>query len=201
MSSTNRGAKRNKYDYYVTPIIDIVIFLEEFKKKHQEYLTMKNVLDPSAGGDLEREMSYPEAIKVVFPMWKVETSDLRHDSKANHTNIDYLTVDINDLLDGYVPEIIFTNPPFNIAMDFIKKALDDVKDDGLVIMLLRLNFLGSKERNNWLKTNMPYEIYVHSKRMSFIENKSTDSIEYAHFIWKKGYKGITKLYLLEYPSR
>lgn len=143
-------------------------------------------------------MSYPEAIKKVFPKWQIETFDIRNDSKAKYKNIDYLKTNIKEVIKDYEPQIIFTNPPFNLAMDFIKKAIDDVKEDGLVIMLLRLNFLGSKDRNEWLKDNMPYEIYVHSKRMSFIDGKGTDSIEYAHFVWKKGYKGVTKLYLLDY---
>lgn len=144
------------------------------------------------------KMSYPEAIKEVFEIWHVETMDIRSDSKAEYKNTDYLKADIKKIIEGYEADIIITNPPFNSAIEFVKKALEDVKEDGLVIMLLRLNFLGSKNRNEWLKANMPYEIYVHSKRMSFIDGKGTDSIEYAHFVWKKGYKGVTKLYLLDY---
>lgn len=45
---------------------------------------------------------------------------------------------------------------------------------------------------------MPHEIYVHSKRMSFTKNGGTDSVEYAHFVWKKGSKSNTKLFLLDY---
>lgn len=31
-------------------------------------------------------------------------------------------------------------------------------------------------------------IYVSHKRMSFTDDGKTDSIAYAHYIWKKGYK-------------
>lgn len=198
MSSTNRGTDRNKFDYYVTPQKDIVNFLEAFKRNHNDLENIKNVLDPSAGGDQNNEMSYPEAIKKVYFNWNVETLDIRTDSRAKHKGIDYLKRNISEILPDYKPDIIFTNPPFNLAMDFIKKALNEVRTDGYVIMLLRLNFLGSKDRNKWLKSNMPHEIYVHSKRMSFTKNGGTDSIEYAHFVWKKGSKSNTKLFLLDY---
>ncbi|WP_279159601.1 hypothetical protein [Thomasclavelia cocleata] len=198
MSSTNRGTDRNKFDYYVTPQKDIVNFLEAFKRNHNDLENVKNVLDPSAGGDQNNEMSYPEAIKKVYFNWNVETLDIRTDSRAKHKGIDYLKRNISEILPDYKPDIIFTNPPFNLAMDFIKKALNEVRTDGYVIMLLRLNFLGSKDRNKWLKNNMPHEIYVHSKRMSFTKNGGTDSVEYAHFVWKKGSKSNTKLFLLDY---
>lgn len=66
-------------------------------------------------------------------------------------------------------------------------------------MLQRLNFLASKGRNEWFLKNMPLEIYVHSKRMSFTDDGKTDSIEYAHFVWRRGYSGETaRVYLLPY---
>lgn len=100
--------------------------------------------------------------------------------------------------------MIITNPPFAIAMNVIQKALRDVKMGGYVIMLLRLNFVGSDERFAFFKDNMPEYIFVHHKRICFCEQHdkdgyllfgkngqpkrgSTDSIEYAHMIWRKGY--------------
>ncbi|HBF3986180.1 TPA: hypothetical protein KOD80_004273 [Clostridioides difficile] len=34
---------------------------------------------------------------------------------------------------------------------------------------------------------MPKYIFVHNRRMSFTDDGKTDSIEYAHFVWQKGY--------------
>ena len=34
---------------------------------------------------------------------------------------------------------------------------------------------------------MPEYILVHHKRMSFIEGGGTDSVAYAHYVWRKGY--------------
>lgn len=52
-------------------------------------------------------------------------------------------------------------------------------------MLLRLNYIWSKDRAWFWNKNPPYAIYADNKRMSFTPDKWTDSIEYAHFVWKK----------------
>ena len=47
------------------------------------------------------------------------------------------------------PDIIITNPPFSHAVRIIKRALKYVDGQGFVIMLLRLNFFGSQEREKF----------------------------------------------------
>ena len=138
MSSTNRGRDRNKYDYYITPQIEIKKFFEIFKNYYINEDSL--ILDPCAGGDINHEMSYPSVLKEYG--YKVDTLDIREDSRAEII-ADYLNYEVTKKYD-----IIITNPPFNLSMDFLKKALDDVEDGGYVIMLLRLNFYGSKKRND-----------------------------------------------------
>lgn len=194
MSSTNRGYNRHKSDYYVTPISEIDKFLDKFIKVNDFEINKHVVLDPCAGGDENHVMSYPEALtnhELNTP--RLYTSDIRKDSKADKI-INYLEYETPDIID-----VIITNPPFNIAENIIKKALDDVQEGGYVIMLLRLNYFGSKKRNKWLLQNTPNQCYIHAKRMSFTDNGSTDSIEYAHFVWQKGVDtDYTKTYLLQY---
>lgn len=189
MSSTNRGADRHISDYYVTPVNEIKKFWEEFKK-HNDIIDIDYVLDPSSGGGKGHLMSYPEALK--DEEFDITTLDIREDSLSTLKG-DYLETKFDKPFD-----MIITNPPFAWALEFVQKALDEVEDGGYVIMLLRLNFLGSRTRNEWLRNNMPYEIYVHGKRMSFTDDGKTDSIEYAHFVWKKGSTEATKLYLLNF---
>lgn len=189
MSSTNRGYDRHASDYYVTPTNEIKKFWKEFKK-HNDIANIKDVLDPSAGGDSKHLMSYPEVLK--NETFNLITLDLREDSLAMIKG-DYLETEFDNKFD-----MIITNPPFAFALEFLKKALNDVKYGGYVVMLLRLNFLGSRTRNEWLRNNMPYEIYVHGKRISFTDDGKTDSIEYAHFVWKKDNTETTKLYLLDF---
>lgn len=212
MSSTNRSNAREEHiaDYYVTPLADIELFLKEFNKRVPLDWNKAKIVDCCAGGNPEirdengikevyHPMSYSTAIKNVFGNCNVNNIDIREDSLAE-TKGDYLTMNVKD----YKPEIIITNPPFNIATSIIEKALDDVVDGGYVIMLLRLNFFGSKDRFPFFKEHMPEWCFVHHIRIGFLDKKdengyvvfdsktglpkrgSTDSIEYCHMVFRKG---------------
>jgi len=136
-------------------------------------------------------MSYPEALSRTTLDYNLATLDIREDSLADvHT--DYLSYTCKDKYD-----MIITNPPFNIAQQVITKAFNDVKDNGFVCMLLRLNYYGSRDRFNFWKHNMSKYTIVHHKRMSFTEDRKTDSIEYMHCVWQKGNKqNNSRLYLI-----
>ena len=184
MSSTNRSKANSRHiaDYYVTPVSDIQTFLSAFLKDEPDALSGL-ILDPCAGGDMSHPMSYPLAIRSILPDADIRTVDIREDSLAE-THSDYLALELD-----YKPNIIITNPPFGQALEIIQKSLDDVADGGFVIMLLRLNFFGSKTRFPFWQEpgHMPKYAYVHHSRMSFIPgSNSTDSIEYAHMVWQKG---------------
>lgn len=182
MSSTNRSDARLKHiaDYYVTPVNRIVDFLNEFNKCDDVFRNDVLILDPCAGGDDDNEMSYPVALKTLNPKLNIDTCDIREDSRSKIKG-DYLKLNCKNKYD-----VIITNPPFNISLDIINKALSDVKEGGYVIMLLRLNYFGGKVRQGLFKKHMPKYCFVHSKRMSFTQNGKTDSIEYCHMVWKKG---------------
>lgn len=185
MSSTNRhnADKRHIADYYVTPVDDIVKFLSAFDEEVTLNIWDRQILDPCAGGDELHAMSYPKALKEYYAIKDediIRTIDIREDSLAEN-KLDYLHTKLN-----YKPFVIISNPPFNQAMEFIKKALDDVADDGYVMMLLRLNFLETKARKDFFDNYMPSWIFVHHKRMSFTDAGGTDSVAYCHMVWKKG---------------
>ena len=180
MSSTNRSNAREDHvaDYYVTPIDKINEFLDVFVPTIGEIGAYK-VLDPCAGGDLKHLMSYPEALK-QYGFTNIDTIDLREDSLAA-LKMDYLTHDCKNKYD-----MIITNPPFNIAKEIIEKALNDVKDGGFVIMLLRLNFFGSDKRKELWDNYFPTYSFVHRKRIGFTGDGKTDSIEYQHLVFVRG---------------
>lgn len=194
MSSTNRSTARENHiaDYYVTPVPSIIDFLKASKDLILPTLHRDGyVLDPCAGGSADHEMSYPSALREALNIPgigtpSIYTMDLREDSKAQKI-ADYLTFDFKQN-HMPVPCMIITNPPFNLAQAIIEKALTDVQEGGLVIMLLRLNFFGSKGRAPFWKANMPIRAYIHSQRMKFTNTGGTDSIEYMHCVWQKGRK-------------
>jgi len=177
MSSTNRSNARDTHvsDYYVTPQSCIKEFIDAWGIKQGKYL------DPCAGGDKDHPMSYPTVIRSYKEVFIVDTLDLRESSLADIKG-DYLLSNVSP--DWY--DVIITNPPFNIAEQIIEKALKDVKDGGYVVMLLRLNFFGSKARFPMWQKQLPIEAYVHHRRMSFTDDGKTDSIEYMHCVWQKG---------------
>lgn len=188
MSSTNRNnaEKRHIADYYVTPVKDIVTFLGALDEEITlDVFDKENlILDPCAGGDISHKMSYPTALKEYYALGsdysQLHTLDIREDSLAE-TICNYLETELD-----YQPYLIISNPPFNQAIEFITKALDNVKDGGYVVMLLRLNFLETKARKEFFDTYMPKWIFVHHKRMSFTDKGGTDSVAYCHMVWKKG---------------
>lgn len=191
MSSTNRSISRDSHvaDYYITPQDKIVEFLQAFETDCKIFCDNKiKILDPCAGGDASHPMSYPSAIQSLYGDigHTIQTIDIREDSLAEEKT-NFLNAEIESN-----PDVIITNPPFNLALDIIKKSLNDVKDEGLVIMLLRLNFFGSNERYPFFLENMPKYAYVHHKRISFT-NGATDSIEYMHAVWQKGSKNKSTL--------
>jgi len=192
MSSTNRGYERHKTDYYVTPLPCIKNFLGcwlndlngEF---HDDILDIggrpdrAKWLDPCAGGDANHPMSYPTVIKEVCCPEVLTTNDMRQDSLAELKE-NYLWLDVKK----QYYDVIITNPPFYLAEKIIEKALRDVKDNGYVVMLLRLNFFGSNARKILFDRQMPIWSYVHHRRMSFTDDGKTDSIEYMHAVWQRG---------------
>jgi hypothetical protein len=194
MSSTNRSNVRDFHvlDYYVTPIEPILQFFERFCEEDYLYTSKNDVfLDPCAGGDIDNEMSYPKALRKFGFDGVIETIDIREDSLAQRKE------NFLKFQEPYKYDVVITNPPFNIALDIINKSFDVVKDGGFIIMLLRLNFFGGQKRKEFWKENMPLYSFVHSKRMSFTKNGSTDSIEYMHCVWKKGLRTkSTKLFIV-----
>ena len=194
MSSTNRnGHERHLSDYYITPHETVREFLYSFESYSDKgYINL--ILDPCAGGDETHGMTYPEVFKEKW--WgKVDTIDIREDSPAAiHAN--YLNYKV-----PYKYDFVCSNPPFNLCCEFILKGLEDVVDGGYVAMLTRLNFYGAQKRKEFFQKMMPKYCFVHSKRPSFIPKDMrkklalegvkvhTDSTEYCHLVYQKGYEG------------
>lgn len=206
MSSTNRGATRSPNDFYRTDPGEIVRFIDRWRTTDPEaetfFETTKVILDPAAGGLTEQvvieqpqkdgkkpkpplvfepsRMSYPTAIERMFPNRHIiATIDIRDNSCAASKE-DFLGTRVGDY------DMVITNPPFSLAIEFIQHALKVVRPGGYVVMLLRLNFFGSEDRNAFfMSSKMPQLAYVHSRRLGFTPDGKTDSIEYMHAIWKK----------------
>lgn len=154
MSATNRGANRSIQDFYPTPKSAIHVILERIKLDQ-----VTSSCEPCRGDDaifkfLPGNRSWAELSK----------------------GIDYLSCPM------LFVELIMTNPPFSLALEFLEKSLTH----GLTIVyLLRLNFLGTKKRKPFFQKNPPTHLYILSQRPSFTGH-GTDATEYAWFVWDRG---------------
>lgn len=94
--------------------------------------------------------------------------------------VDYLSTNFTQ------QDVIITNPPFSLTVEFIKKSLSELVDDGTLAYLQRVNFLGSKCRVDfWTEIGFPNKTPVIVPRPRFV-NGGSDSCEYMWMIWDKG---------------
>jgi hypothetical protein len=76
-------------------------------------------------------------------------------------------------------DVAIMNPPYRLAEEFVRKALTVSRE---VVVLLRLGFLASQKRAEWLR-ECPPDVYVLPKRPSFT-GKGTDATDYAWMVWR-----------------
>lgn len=142
MSATNRGCERKAYDFYATPPETVRAFLANF----DGISSGDRILEPSAGNGqivkVLREGGYDNRIDAV---------ELRPEERGTLEALaDNVT--IGSFFD-YEPDcgydVIIGNPPYSLALDFINKSLELLHPGGLLIFLLRTNFLESEKRFKW----------------------------------------------------
>jgi hypothetical protein len=105
----------------------------------------------------------------------LESMNIKTSWAELNLGVDFLNTEFSKV------DLILSNPPFSKALEFFEKS---IKLSDTVIMLQRLNYLGSKSRHEWWLKNPPTGIIVLSKRPSFT-GKGTDSTEYCWYIWDK----------------
>ena len=140
--------------------------------------------------------------------------DIRPETRLALEALNPMYVGIGDALQVSWPQVdvMLTNPPFNLAVEFITKGLA-VADH--TVCLLRLNFLGGAERCEWLQRTRP-DVWVLPQRPSFANKcrggcklllppdvfqcpcgakatPQTDSTEYAWFHWHAQSSGIIRV--------
>lgn len=169
MSATGRGAERQADDFYSTPEWATRAIVRALPEAFTRL-----ALDPCAGdGAILRVLS-----PAVVQAWGVELDSTRA-AAAGCTCADFLTLPTSPAL-GRQGLTICTNPPYSLALEFVRRSLEWRPE--YVVMLLRLNWLASKRRADFLRGNMP-DVYVLPKRPSFT-GKGTDATEYAWMVWR-----------------
>ncbi len=161
MSATNRGATRNPQDLYRTPRNAISAIIHQIS-----WGRVRRALEPCQGDGRIIEMCQRIAPHAHWSAYEI----------SNGT----------DYLEQHVPchfyDLILTNPPFSLAQEFITKARGDAK---CVIMLQRLNFLGSQKRYDWWLGHPVNILFPLARRPDFT-GEGGDATDYAWFVWDPG---------------
>lgn len=175
----NRG--RKEHDHYPTPDWCVEALLNDWEP------------DPIAGHWFEPAVGEGNIIHVVekmlpCPERKWSAADLRdvtlRDSVAGIQFEDGVTREcdfITQFPSYYEYDVIITNPPYSLALEFVQKS---IKMAGTVAMLLRLAFMSSLERQSFHR-EFPADIYVLPRRPSFTGDGKSDVGEYAWFVWDR----------------
>lgn len=181
VSSTKRGGKRSPADNYPTPGWCVHRLLEEVDLPGGRWF------EPGVGnGDIVRAVHAKRDDVQFVGIDKRNTKLIKNAGKGEKTLDEFLVGDLlkpegraKELLDGPKFTVGIGNPPYSLAPQFIDLSL---RCCDIVVMLLRLNYLGSEKRNEFMRTRAP-DVYVLPNRPSFIQDGTTDSIEYAWFVW------------------
>ena len=174
-------AERRANDFYQTPqkVIDALLNNYEIDEEKQCY-----ILEPCAGdGAIIKELQREGYCNIkAIEIRPEETQNLNELVGYGRFAIaDFLTM--SEKHTGR-PDVIITNPPFSLAMEILEKSMKIVSEKGKVILLLRLGFLASDKRFDFMRENPPTDMFVLHKRPSFT-GKGTDSQEYGWFVWDK----------------
>lgn len=179
MSATGRGSVRQTHDYYATPAWAVHAIADHLGPHHRV------IVDPAAGaGHILRALSGHNG----HNFGKLVGYELQSDIAAANTSPE-IPIIARDSLgpESWGCDCVVMNPPYSLATEFVTRAIAEVSGSaGTVAALLRLNWLGSKKRAEFHKKT-PADVYVLSKRPSFIygakSGSSTDATEYAWFVW------------------
>lgn len=173
MSSTSRGGQRSPSDNYSTPLWVTHRALEAIE------LPSGLWVDPCAGTG-----NIIQAARMLRPEVRWKSYEIRPECLEPLVNIDSNPTIVDFTVDAVKPrrcDVVLMNPPYRVAQEFIEKSLRFADH---VVVLLRLNYLGSQVRNSFMRNDCP-DVYVLPNRPSFENNGRTDSIEYAWMVWSR----------------
>lgn len=182
LAGMSQTRKRVENDFYATP-----------RNATEAILNMVNlkgsILEPAAG-----QGHISVVLKEKYPYSEIVSTDLvqREERFGVHIEggVDFLTYDFKRHFDN-----IITNPPFNIAQEFIERGLQLANDK--VIMFAKIQLLeGNKRKEMFDNAPLKY-IYVFSKRVNPLRNGEeldengkqwASTMCFAWFVFEKGYE-------------
>jgi hypothetical protein len=152
-------------DFYPTPDRLIRAYLN----KNPNLIGNSNILEPCAG---EGAISQP----LIDLGYKVKATDIKNGAQYDATKLEYWQ--------SRIPDVVITNPPFNVATPIIEHALNHAKKS--VIMLLRASYLEPcKDRRHLLNKQISQITYCNPRPKFRADTKGSDSATVVFIVWLK----------------
>jgi hypothetical protein len=186
MSATNRGEDRYEFDDYDTPAWCVHRLLDRLKFKGTRWY------EPCAGnGSIIRAVNNHYSMAGRKIEWSANEIQPKYEKELRElvplvTIADLRMVSFDDRK-PHLYDVYITNPPYLLAREVAEIGFQVAHT---VILLLRLNFYGSKHRHPWISRCIPAHTAVLPDRPPFRLSKKTgklgtDATEYAWFVWER----------------
>ena len=208
MSSTNRGATRKTDDLYETPEWCVDRFWEAYLRDLIPFVPDSSLSDFSI--HLAEPCCGSGKIINATERWLAEHHLPRPASWSLHElNEDIAPIGramiIGDFLTSERSDsdvsMVITNPPYSLAEEFLRHSRK-LYPRADIAFLLRVGFLTSEKREPLFQELGTPDLYVLPNRPSYVKvgNSSTDSCDYAWFVWPVTPRNEGKLVRLEITS-
>lgn len=165
---------RKPADLYPTPVDATHSIMELIRQ-----LGIKRVWEPACGdGRLARVLEWHGL--------DVQASDLREDPGFGFGGLDFLNDDPVEKWGWDLKDLdaVITNPPFSLAIEFIKKALEYAP---IVIMLVKQNYYNTKGRIPFFDEMRPTFFLPITWRLAFLKEERGNSplMDCAWAVWTR----------------
>lgn len=194
---------RKPSDVYPTPVDgteSIIPLIQEMSKAFEEIhgRPIRRIWEPACGdGRLARVLEWHG--------YEVISTDIREYSGYGQGGIDFLNHD--PLIDfgwdiGEI-DMVITNPPFSLSVEFVRKALTVTP---WVIMLVKQNYYNTQNRYGFFKDKRPNFFLPLTWRLAFLEEERGKSplMDCAWAVWGPCYDPdyciMEPLLRIEYPG-
>lgn len=180
MSSTRKKKRNGSADNYPTPEWATERFLEEWKDLHS---VGNRWLEPSVGdGSIlevcDRFRSGIEWETCDIRDTRPKLRDLGIGDRQTHVG-SFFELPVFDPGAGRQWDVVIMNPPFRFTIPFLVRAWELAP---VVVLFQSINFGGSKDRNELLRTRVP-DLYLLPDRVSHTGDGKTDSVYPGWHVW------------------
>lgn len=185
--------KKATKETFRTPDLFWKAFLEQYP-----WLIKEGVLDPSAGDGRLFKWIKKHKDHIAIDIRKKELKNWEKYNLAKKVRrreiTDFLQTNPKDY-----PKVgsVITNPPFSLAESFVKHSLQFIKPKGYVVVLQRLGWIGTIKRSQWLQSScLKYKVIITKRpiwEIDGVTKNSSDTVDYAFYIFKEGYTGDPKI--------